>query len=183
MWSKIEIDQATQCWIWKGTVSGTPQIRWKVGEVWKAYNARRLVYEAAFGPTTAEAVGGCKLTCLNPTHVIAGTHDEVSGEWHRRHPTGVTKSDLCKHGHVLAVVGVYTGRSGAKCRACQALLSAAQKAAERAERVAMMTPDERAAHERRSQAAIERWATGRQKRQDGSLSFVVGGKARDGATR
>ena len=78
-WDKVIPVPESGCWFWLGAISGGPQFRWKVDGRWKVVGVKRLLFELAHGPTSADAIGGCNVACVHPDHQVAGSPREVRG--------------------------------------------------------------------------------------------------------
>jgi hypothetical protein len=160
IWEKIAVDQ-DGCWIWRGTFAGHPQTRWKVDGAFKTVSVRRVIYEAAHGPCDLPVIGGCKLACVNPLHVKPFARGELEKKRAaERRPT------VCRHGHVLAEVGVYLGkvkggRVVSHCRVCAHAGSRVWAEKRRLRRVRRMSPARREEYERRRVAGLKAWESRR----------------------
>lgn len=157
LWSKVVVSDGH--WLWTGTIAGCPQIRWKVDGVFKTVSVRRLLFEAATG-TTAPAIGGCRVDCVNPAHAIGATHEELARRWN-----AAQDRTRCKHGHLLAEVGVYLriveGRTVRSCRRCWLDRSKAQAEAKFVRNMRRASPARRRELTRRRAGGVKAWVTRR----------------------
>jgi len=154
LWSKIDVVDG--CWIWRGAFANTAQI-WRDG---KTVNVRRWIWETEHGRPAGDAVGTgarCDRRCVHHDHAVAGSRGDLADAyWFSRRDR-----ETCRHGHVLAVVGVYTmksktARTGVNraCRACQRIAVAKVKEKRRRARIARMSPERLARYNQRRAIAL-----------------------------
>jgi hypothetical protein len=127
------------CWLWQGSVTtrGYGQCGYKK----RVLKAHRLIYEILVGPIPKglELDHLCRIKrCVNPDHLEPVTKRENlrrhaqsrgwefldDGEERPKSPTRIrSELGVCKRGHVLAEVGLYTfkGKRGPRssCGACR----------------------------------------------------------------
>lgn len=81
-WSKVNIRQNDQCWLWQGAVNckGYGMFKGRIG----SYTAHRFSYELANGPInkTDNPMDNCVIhscdvpSCVNPNHLSLGTNQD-----------------------------------------------------------------------------------------------------------
>lgn len=116
---KIEIDPATECWVFTGAKNhaGYGWIGTGVGT--QSGLAHRLAYENLIGPVTSETLDHlCRnRACCNPDHLEPVSHAE-----NMRRTRGLRAPKThCKNGHEFTEENTYAHPNGSKvCRTCTA---------------------------------------------------------------
>jgi len=120
--SRIEVDEGSGCWLWKGcpTGDGYGQIRVGGRSDGKTFLAHRLAYETFRGPIpeglTLDHL--CRVRrCVNPAHLEPVTMRENILRGESLAAKNATKS-TCKEGHTLDEKNTYLWRGHRHCRAC-----------------------------------------------------------------
>jgi hypothetical protein len=176
IWDKIVPCACSGCWFWTATIAGVPQVRWKVGTMWKVVGVRKVFHQVLTGITATDllelgiGIGACMNECVNPAHYVFGTHKELGYKNNRQRR-------FCVNGHDMEIEGVYKSnregpnhRTGDHCRACRAARCLADRERVRKKRLARMTPERLRRFLRKSKTMKSRWQTGELRRRDGSLT-------------
>ncbi len=122
-WSKIEINQETECWEWIGAHQARGYGMFNVSYI-KTKRAHRIAYEHYIGPIPdgLEIDHLCRNhCCVNPEHLEPVTHLEntqrgIAGEVTTARQRSKTH---CPYGHEYTMDNIYWEDGKRHCRSCQ----------------------------------------------------------------
>lgn len=145
-WSRVDKRSDDKCWLWAGSTRGNGKFQY--GTIHNGRNtisAHRASYAMKHGaiPDLSEADirGTCirhtcdNTLCVNPNHLIPGTHTDNMRDKVDRNRTARSKTH-CRHGHERTPENIYQSKAGEwHCRVCHKLRQSAANKLKREQRL------------------------------------------------